>query len=374
MRKVPASLRANVSAMFPRFLLLHTFIFCFLLSSNAQQKMRVVVAGLNHDHVHNILHANEEGRVIIVGIAEPNKTLWKKFETQYRLPDSLFSDDLKTLVLSKKPDAVLGYNEVSGHVDIVRVCAPLHIPVMVEKPLAATLQQAQEIEALSEKYNDMVLVNYETTWYPSIADVKDTVESGSMGNIKKMVFHDGHQGPKEIGCSPQFLEWLTDPVKNGAGALNDFGCYGADIMTWMMHGQKPIAVTAITRHYKTSEYPKVDDDATILVEYPGATGIIEASWNWPFSIKDMEVFCETGYLHALNNVNIISRRRENIVSSRKAAPLPAPVNDPMEYLAAVLDHRLSGTNDLSSLNYNMIVMQILDAAKRSAASGKRIEL
>jgi hypothetical protein len=88
----------------------------------------------------------------------------------------------------------------------------------------------------------------------------------------------------------------------------------------------------------------------------------------------MEVFCETGYLHALNNVDITSRRRENMVSSKKAAPLAAPNNDPLAYLAAVLDHRLSGTDDLSSLNYNMIVMQILDAAKRSAASGKRIEL
>jgi predicted dehydrogenase len=365
---------ANISTIATKFLMLSVFLFCFLLTGNAQKKLRVVVAGLNHDHVHNIMHANQNGSVSIVGIAEPDKALWKKFGTQYQLPDSLFSDDLKTLVLSKKPDAVLGYNEVSGHVDIVRVCAPLHVPVMVEKPLAATLQQAQEIEALSKKYNDMVLVNYETTWYPSIADVNDTVESGTFGKIKKMVFHDGHQGPKEINCSPQFLAWLTDPVKNGAGALNDFGCYGADIMTWMMHGQKPIAVTAITRHYKTVEYPKVDDDATIIVEYPGATGIIEASWNWPFSIKDMEVFCETGYLHALNNVDITSRRRENIVSSKKAAPLAAPNNDPLVYLAAVLDHRLSGTDDLSSLNYNMIVMQILDAAKRSAASGKRIEL
>ncbi|MEO8819232.1 MAG: Gfo/Idh/MocA family oxidoreductase [Ginsengibacter sp.] len=374
MKPVTSCCCTNIPAKANKLLMTIVFLFCFLLNSNAQQKLRVVVAGLNHDHVYNILHAYKEGKVLIVGIAEPNKALWKKVSTEYKLPDSLFSTNLKTLVLAKKPDAVLGYNEVSGHVDIVKVCAPLHIPVMVEKPLAATLQQAQEIEALSKKYNDMILVNYETTWYPSIADVYDTVESDKFGKIKKMVFHDGHQGPKEIGCSPQFLAWLTDPVKNGAGALNDFGCYGADIMTWMMHGQKPIAVTAITRHYKTIEYPKVDDDATILVEYPGATGIIEASWNWPFSIKDMEVFCETGYLHALDNVNITSRKRENIVSSKKAAPLPAPNNDPLVYLAAVLHHQLSGTNDLSSLNYNMIVMQILDAAKRSAALGKRIEL
>ncbi len=266
-------LSANASEMAARLLMLSVFFFSFLLNGNAQQKLRVVVAGLNHDHVYNILHANKEGKVVIVGIAEPNKALWKKYAAEFQLPGSLFSDDLKTLVQSKNPDAVLGYNEVSGHVDVVKICAPLHVPVMVEKPLAATLQQAQEIEALSEKYNDMVLVNYETTWYPSVADVYDTVESGSLGKIKKLVFHDGHQGPKEIGCSPQFLAWLTDPVKNGAGALNDFGCYGADIMTWMMHGQKPIAVTAITRHYKTYEYPKVDDDATILVEYPGSNRV-----------------------------------------------------------------------------------------------------
>lgn len=355
-------------------LLFAVIFFMYSFQINAQGKLRVIVAGLNHDHVHNILHAYKDGRIIIIGIAEPNKQLWKKYGDMYQLPDSLFSDNLESLVKSRKPDAVLGYNEVSGHLGVVKVCAPLHIPVMVEKPLAATLQQAQEIEALSKKYNDIVLVNYETTWYPSYHDVYNTIETDSLGKIKKMVFHDGHQGPKEIGCSEQFLEWLTDSVKNGAGALNDFGCYGADLMTWLMRGEKPIAVTAVTRHYKTDEYPKVDDDATIIVEYPNCTGLIEASWNWPFSIKDMEVFCETGYLHAFDNINISSRKREKILDSKQAAPLQSPIDDPINYLTAVLHHQLTGTNDQSSLQYNMIVMQILDAAKRSAATGKKIEL
>ncbi len=340
----------------------------------AQQKLKVVVAGLNHDHVHNILHAFKNGQVTIVGIAEPNKLLWKKFGNEYGLPDSLFTDDLETLVKQKKPDAVLGYNEVAAHVRVVQICAPLHIPVMVEKPLAATLQQAKEIEQLAKQYNTIVLTNYETTWYPSYHDIYNTVTNDSIGHIKKMVFHDGHQGPKEIGCSPEFLSWLTDPVLNGAGALNDFGCYGADLVTWLMHGQRPIAVTAVTKHYKPQVYPKVDDDATIIVEYADATGIIEGSWNWPFSIKDMEVFGETGYLHALDQVNITSRKREKIVGSKQANALPAPINDPMNYLAAVLHHELPGKDDLSSLSYNMIVMEILDAAKRSSANGKRIVL
>lgn len=340
----------------------------------SQQQIRVVIAGLDHDHIHGILNQYNKGVVDIVGIAEPDKKLHEKYSKLYHLPDSLFFTDLKKLVQQKKPDAVLGYNAAGRHLEIVEICAPLGISVMVEKPLAATLQQAKRIELLANKYRIKVLTNFETTWYPSYRDVYNTISNDSIGQIKKMVVHDGHQGPKEIGCSAAFLSWLTDPVLNGAGALNDFGCYGADLMTWLMHGRKPIAVTAVTRHYKPDIYPKVDDDATILIEYPQATGLIEASWNWPFSIKDLEVFGEKGYLHALDKENIISRQRENIKGSKKAEPLAAPLNDPLIYLTAVLQNKIPATDDLSSLKYNMIVMEILDAAKRSALTGKRIVL
>ena len=346
----------------------------FISKNICAQQIRVVVAGLTHNHIHGILNQYNKGVVDIVGIAEPDKQLQEKYSKLYNVPDSLFFTDLKKLVLLKKPDAVLGYNAVAKHVEIVEICAPLGISVMVEKPLAATLAQAKRIELLANKYRIKVLTNYETTWYASYRDVYNTVSRDSIGEIKKMVAHDGHQGPKEIGCTPEFLNWLTDPVLNGAGALNDFGCYGADLMTWLMQGRKPIAVTAITRHYKPAVYPKVDDDATIIIEYPQATGLIEASWNWPFSIKDLEVFGEKGYLHALDKENITSRMRENIKASKKAEPLSAPINDPMIYLTAVLQNKIPGTDDQSSLKYNMIVMEILDAAKRSAATGKRIVL
>ncbi len=360
-------------AGFPKLL----FILLLVSSSKnifAQPHIRVVIAGLNHDHINGILSEYDKGLVNIIGIAEPDKRLQEKYKKIYHLPDSLFSTDLKKLVLQKKPDAVLGYNAAGRHLQIVEICAPLGISVMVEKPLAANLAQAKQIEMLANKYHINVLTNYETTWYGSYRDVYNTISKDSIGAIRKIVAHDGHQGPKEIGCSPAFLKWLTDPVLNGAGALNDFGCYGADLMTWLMHGSKPIAVTAVTRHYKPDEYPKVDDDATIIVEYPGATGLIEASWDWPFSIKDLEVFGEKGYLHALDNTNIVSRMRENIKSSKQAQPLQAPINDPITYLTAVLQHKISAANDESSLEYNMIVMEILEAAKRSAASGKRIVL
>lgn len=338
------------------------------------QQLRVVVAGLNHDHVHGIFHQFNDHHVDIVGIVEPDKKLQVKYSRLYHVPMSLFFSDLRNVLLEKKPDAVLGYNAVANHLDLVEICAPLGIPVMVEKPLAATLEQAKKMEALASRYHILVLTNFETTWYPSYHDMFTTVSNDSIGKIKKMVVHDGHQGPKEIGCSQEFLSWLTDPRMNGAGALNDFGCYGADLMTWFMKGSRPLAVTAVTRHYKPLVYPNVDDDATILVEYSGATGLIEASWNWPFGIKDLEIFGETGYLHGLDGTTVSMRMRENRKSSKTAEALAAPINDPIVYLSAAIHHTIPATDDLSSLKYNVIVMEILDAAKRSARSGKRIVL
>lgn len=360
--------------IFYRRIIFTILLGCVANHVSAQRILRVVVAGLNHDHVHGILSQYQKGSVDIVGIAEPNQQLQQKFSKLYHLPETLFTTDLKKLLLAKKPDAVLGYNEVGKHLELVKICAPLGISVMVEKPLAATLAQAKQIESLANQYHIKVLTNFETTWYPSYKEVYNTINSDSIGHIKKMVVHDGHQGPKEINCSPEFLSWLTDPVLNGAGALNDFGCYGADLMTWLMKGKRPIAVTAVTRHYKPAVYPKVEDDATVILEYPEATGIIEASWNWPFSIKDLEVFGQKGYLHALDNQNIASRMGDNIKSLKKAAPLTSSIASPIAYLTAVLQNTLPGTDDLSSLKYNMIVIEILDAAKRSAATGKRIVL
>jgi predicted dehydrogenase len=364
----------NIQNYFKTIVLLIVLLTCYTINASAQAGLRLAIAGLNHNHVYGILNRYKDGTANIVGIAEPDKALWVKFGKIYHIPDSLFFTDLKTMVLKTKPDAVLGYNAAANHVDIVEVCAPLGIPVMVEKPLAATLEQAKRMEELATKYHTMVLTNYETTWYPSNWDIYNTVNAGTIGPIKRMVAHDGHQGPKEIGCSDEFLAWLTDPVLNGAGALNDFGCYGADLMTWMMHGERPIAVTAIARHYKPQVYPKVEDDATVIVEYKGATGEIEGSWNWPFSIKDFEVFGETGYLHALDTSHIVSRMREKIIGAKDVPPLKAPINDPIVYLTAVLHHQISGKDDQSSLNYNITVMEILDAAKRSIKEGKRIVL
>jgi predicted dehydrogenase len=352
------------------FIALTCFLF-FALVTSAQQ-LKVGVAGLNHDHAYGLMHQYKNGEVIILGIAEADKQLVERYKKTWQLPDSIFYKTVAEMLDHIKPDAVLAYNAIADHLSVVEACAPKGISVMVEKPLATTLHDAERMAALVKQYHIQLLTNYETTWYPSNQQVYTMVnDAHTIGNVRKMVVHDGHQGPIEIGCSKDFLAWLTDPVKNGGGAIIDFGCYGADLMTWMMNGQAPIAVTAVTKHIKPNMYPKVDDDATILVEYPQATGIIEASWNWPFGIKDMEVFGEKGYLHALNNNTLEKRDSTNYY---KVDVKPYMYKDNLAYLAAVLKGEVHIANDPSSFENNLIVVRILEAARESAKTGKRVVL
>ncbi len=364
---------------YPRALLLSSacllsFTFLFFAGNLHAQLLKVGVAGLNHDHAYGLMNQYKKGEVIILGIAEPDAQLVSRYKKRYQLTDSLFYPTVAAMLQHIKPDAVLAYNAIADHLSVVEACAPKGISVMVEKPLATTGQQARQMIALAQQYHIQLLTNFETTWYASNQQLYTlVVKQNALGAVKKMVVHMGHQGPKEIGCSEDFLKWLTDPVKNGGGAVMDFGCYGANLMTWLM-GSRPVAVTAITRKIKPAIYPNVDDDATILLEYAnGATGIIEASWNWPFGIKDWEVFGEHTYLHALNGNTLQRRDRDSAVY------YDVPVNPPayssnLVYLADVLKGKTSAVADLSSWQNNLIVVEILEAAKLSAKEGRKVIL
>ena len=349
-------------------------LFAGLVGAHGQYKrpLSVALAGLSHDHVNLIMNHYKKKEINLVGIAEPNKELVNKFKKSIGIPDSLFYDDLKLLLQKKKPEVVMAFNAINEHIDVVRVCAPLKIDVMVEKPLATTVKDAEEIAMLAKKYNTKVLTNYETTWYGTNQEIYRRVKEGRIGDVVKMVAHDGHEGPKEIGCSPFFLDWLTDPMKNGAGALNDFGCYGANLFTWLMNSQMPVSVYAVTHQIKPAVYPKVDDDATIILEYPNATGIIEASWNWPYSIKDWEVFGKTGYLQAVNSKALRTKTNKTGYEINEVASPQAPYQSYLAYVTAVLRKEIKPGDDLSSLTNNVIVIKILNAAKESARTGKKV--
>ena len=352
-----------------------TAFFCLVITFiNAQQKLKVGVDGLTHDHIGQVLESNKRGDIEIVGIAEANKELGLRYLKRYNLPESLLFSSLEEMVAKTKPTAVCAFNSILEHLHTVEVCAEKGIHVMVEKPLATNTADAKKMAVLAQKHKIHLLTNYETTWYPSHRKAHELIQNeAEMGKINKVVVRDGHRGPKEIGCTKEFLAWLTDPVKNGGGAVIDFGCYGANLMTWFMNGQKPISVTAVTKQIKPDVYPNVDDEATIILTYPHAEAILEASWNWPFDRKDTEIYSQTSYIFAdRSQMKLRKGGREAVEENVPLAPIPNPENDSFLYLTAVVQGKINPDNSLSSLQNNLIVVEILEKAIQSAKTGKAV--
>ncbi len=342
----------------------------------APPPLRVAIVGLEHGHVEGFLAAlPQHSDVALVGISDADPALFAKYQKKYSLPETLFYRSEADMIEKTHPQAVLVYTSIAGHRPVIEIAARYGVSVMVEKPLTISLADALAIRDTARRYRIHVLVNYETTWYSSNREAYDEVEQGRLGPIRRVVVHDGHEGPKEIGVPPEFLNWLTDPATNGAGALYDFGCYGVDLMTWLMHGETPLTVTAVTNQDKPQIYPKVDDDATIVLTYPHAQAVIQASWNWPFSRKDMEVYGATGYAITVGPDKVRLRHEYEADEHLITAPaLSGPQNNSLSYLAAVLRGQIEPKGDLTALDTNIVVMQILDAARESARTGKGVQL
>jgi glucose-fructose oxidoreductase len=338
--------------------------------------LRVAIVGLEHGHVEGFLSALPQHKdVELVGIADADPALFAKYQKKYSLPETLIFKSEANMIERTHPQAVLVYTSIGEHRHAIEIAAQYGVSVMVEKPLTISLADALAIRETARRYKIHVLVNYETTWYASNKAAYDEVEQGRLGAIRRVVVHDGHEGPKEIGVPPEFLGWLTDPAQNGAGALYDFGCYGVDLMTWLMHGETPLTVTALVNHDKPEIYPKVDDDSTIVLTYPHAQAVIMGSWNWPFSRKDMEVYGATGYAITVGPDQLRLRlQHEKQEQLTTAPPLAGPQQNSLSYLAAVLRGQLDPKGDLTALDTNVVVMQILDAARESARTGKSVRL
>ena len=332
--------------------------------------LRLGIVGLVHGHVEGLLwQASQRTDIQIVGVYEPDRVLFNKLATKYKLDPSLYYAELPAMLDSAKPEAVSVMSSVKDHLAAVEACAPRGVHLLLEKPLAFSTAHAKRIESLAQKHGVLVLTNFETSWYASVREAKRLVSSGERAPIRRMVFRHGHKGPREIGCQPEFLNWLTDPEANGGGAVVDFGCYGAVLSTWLMDGQAPTTITASRSTLKPTLYPRVDDDATIILTYPGTTAVIQASWAWTHDNKEMDLHTERGSIHA-GKWDELSVREENSPPKAVQPPTkPDHLKDEWTYLRLVVRGECE-VDPLSSLAFNVIVADILDAARQSAISGQ----
>ncbi len=337
---------------------------------------RLGVVGLEHGHIYGFLYAACARKdVRVVGLAEPAEELLRRYGERHQLPESVRYRELERMLDEARPHAVAVFTDTREHRRVVEACAPRGIHVMMEKPMAASAEDARAMAKLAEQHGVHLLVNYETTWYRNrTAALEVTRDEKALGPIRRMVAYTGHRGPKEIGMPDEFMAILTDPELNGAGALYDFGCYGAVNMTCLMGGQRPLRVTATARQFKKDPvYARVDDAATIILDYPDTQGVIHASWNLPFNRKDLEIYGEQGHWISVGQDRYRLRIGDEAEKEIQAKPLASPSHDTIAYLMAVVRGEVEPSGP-SSLEANVIVSEILDAARESARTGKSVPL
>jgi predicted dehydrogenase len=309
-------------------------------AQEAKPSVHLAIVGLVEDHAYGFISLAQGRRdVQLVGIVEPDHEVAASYARRFNLNSNLLYTSFEALVAKTNVDAVAAFTTTLDHRRVVEMCAPLHIAVMMEKPLAVNMREARAIQAAARRGAIQVIVNYETTWYrANQAAYKLADEERAIGDLRKIVAHAGHRGPKEFGCSEAFLKWLTDPKLSGGGALADFGCYGAGLITWLMAGQRPLSVFAVTQQIKPEIYPYVEDEATVVLAYPKAQGIIQASWNWPVERKDIEVYGTAGYVLAPRK-DLLRIGKIDSEESELALPEPphaGPLRDQLSYLISVV--------------------------------------
>lgn len=331
----------------------------------------IAVVGLVHSHVWGHLEKMVKGQPArLVGVAETVPELVAEAKNR-GVSDTLIHADWKKMIDTSKPEMVWAFVENNRHLEIAEYCAARKIHILFEKPLASNFKEAQAIRELSKKHGIYVLSNYQMAWWPTQYAARAAAESGELGEVWRVRGVVGHGGPGgPTGLNKWFFEWLTDPVKNGGGALVDFGCY--NVLWSLMYLGRPESVFAYANRLRPEEFPKVEDNATMLLHYSKGVAVLEGSWDLPRSFQDVEVFGRKGSVHATRDF-VEVRKGKGMAERREAAPLAPENAEPIAHMIHCIETRTAPAG-MVGLEINAEVVEVLDALKESLRTGRSVRM
>jgi scyllo-inositol 2-dehydrogenase (NADP+) len=346
-------------------------------SQGTGAKTRLAVVGLDHDHVWGLLQdIAKEPNAELVAIADSHPELVER--AKGRIPSSVkFYSDYVKMLDEMKPDAAIVTTENDKHLEILRECAKRHVNFSVEKPMATNAADSRQMARIAKEAGIKLMVNYWNVWVAPTHQIFRRVYRGDLGPVQKIIVEYGHQGPKEIGVSKYFADWLYNPVKNGGGAIVDFGCYGAEWALWLKG--RPSRVYAYTLKLKTGQHNAVDDDAVILLEYLDATAVLLPSWDWPYDKGQVQVFGPKGSLLATSDQLLFRPAGSDVKSEGldgkpvELKPMEHATSNPISYLVDCIRNNKPIEPPLTP-ELNVQVVEILDAARESIRTGHAVAL
>ncbi len=242
---------------------------------------KIGILGLIHDHVWQHVAEMTQRHDVVISVADLNQPLRDRARDEFGI-DRLY-DDYARLMEKEKPDAVLIFVDNAGSASLVELAASYGAPMMVEKPMADTLANAERMRVAAVNAGVPLMINWPTAWQPAIRHALTLAQDGAVGDIYRFSFRGGHRGPKEYGCSPYFYGWLYDRERNGAGAYIDYCGYGVS-MARLLCGV-PSRVSATIGHLVKPDIA-VDDNAILTLRYQHAMAVIEATWSASGPVPD----------------------------------------------------------------------------------------
>ncbi|MFN7471877.1 MAG: Gfo/Idh/MocA family protein [Roseiflexaceae bacterium] len=235
--------------------------------------IRLAVLGMSHDHVWDFIkHAQTTPGVDIVVAADPDSILRAKAVAH---GIATTSADTHAVLTRSDIDAVAIFADNRASVALGIAAAQRGMHVLVEKPIAADYAGAVALTQAAHRAGVSLMVNWPIAWWATVQYAITLIERGRIGRLFQVQYRAAHGGPRELGCSPQFVDWLYDPYRNGAGVIMDYCCYGA-ALTCMFLGL-PARVTAVAGRLRKEDLP-AEDNAVLVMQHASAISTATASW------------------------------------------------------------------------------------------------
>lgn len=236
--------------------------------------IRVGIIGLVHDHIwDNLPLLQDHPLAEIVAIADPNPELSRRATAETGC-DRVY-DEFEDMLEAEALDAVYIFQSNRTGAEAAQLALSKGIHVMIEKPMASTLEEADGMLVAARQSQARLMINWPIAWWPQLQTAMQIAAKGEIGRVWQVKYRAAHAGPKELGCSDYFCAWLFDPEENGGGALMDYCCYGA-LLARAIIGM-PTRVDAVKGRF-CKESITVEDNALLTMTYHDAMATAEGSW------------------------------------------------------------------------------------------------
>jgi predicted dehydrogenase len=334
------------------------------------KKYRVGVAAMVHDHVWGELeHWSKMDNVELVAAGDVNADLRERIKSKYNVPK--LYDSWQEMIEREELDIVQAASENSVGADIVEAAAAKGLHVISEKPMAATLAQANRMVAATQKSGTQLMINWPTAWNPAIQEMERRIIAGDIGTLFYFKQRSAHNGPKEIGCDPHFWGWLHDEEKNGAGAFMDYCSYSSNMCARFLG--LPQQVTGFRGTF-VKDYPIPDDNALVMMKYANAFGVAEASWTQTvgYATPNPVAYGTLGSIVVSGN-KITLQRADGASETYEAPPMQSPRSSGPEYLIHCLETG-EPIEGFCSMKVSRDAQEILEAGLRAADTGQTMNL